>query len=92
MYAVTSIITRPSIDTPSYHREDDEYIFYIKLHLDGLILLEKRTFSEDLLTYTIEIRWVSEEVYNTVKSLPEYVMFDERRSKFFSENNIIIQR
>jgi hypothetical protein len=84
MHVKIVTFTRESTDVPFFTRERDMHFYFTTLHLDGKILLEKRSFSDDMLVYTRETHWKSKEEYDTMRE------FRKARDKYLCENNIVM--
>ena len=90
MYVKIFTFTRPSTDVQFFRRERDIHIYYSTLHLDGKILLEKRSFSEDMLVYIRETHWKSKEIYDATNAEETMINFHEVRDAYLRENNIML--
>jgi hypothetical protein len=82
--------TRPTTDIPFFKRLSNVYLFYTTMHVEGKILLEKRSYSEDLLVYTREIHWKSKEVYDAANEDEIMINFHLERDQYMLENNIVM--
>ena len=90
MYVKIFTFARPTTDIPFFKRAGDISLFYITMHVAGKILLEKRSFSKDLLVYTRETHWKSKEVYDEANADETMIKFHEIRDQYLLENNIIM--
>jgi hypothetical protein len=66
------------------------HFYFTGLHLDGKILLEKRSFSDDMLVYTREVHWKSKEEYDAASTDETMIEFCKARDKYLCENNIVM--
>jgi hypothetical protein len=82
--------TRPTTDIPFFKRLSNVSLFYTTMHVEGKILLEKRSYSEDLLVYTRETHWKSKEVYDAANEDEIMIKFHEERDEYLRENNIVM--
>jgi|LakMenE18May11ns_1017448.scaffolds.fasta_scaffold9796521_2 hypothetical protein len=90
MHVKIVTFTRESTDVPFFTRERDMHFYFTTLHLDGKILLEKRSFSDDMLVYTRETHWKSKEEYDTASTDETMIEFRKARDKYLCENNIVM--
>lgn len=81
---------RPNTNIPFFKRGGEISLFYSTMHIDGKIILEKRSFSEDLLVYTRETHWKSKEIYDAVNADETMIAFHKERDKYLDENNIVM--
>ena len=90
MYVKIVTFTRESTDVPFFSRERDLHFYFTTLHLDGKILFEKRSFSDDMLVYTRETHWKSKEIYDETSTEEPMIQFRKTREEFLRENNIVM--
>ena len=82
--------TRPNTNIPFFRQSGEVAAFFSTMHVDGKILLEKRSFSEDLLVFTRETHWKSKEIYDAANEEETMINFHVERDQYLLENNIVM--
>ena len=90
MHVKIFTFTRPTTDVPFFKRVSNVSLFYTIMHVEGKILLEKRSYSEDLLVYTRETHWKSKEIYDAANEEETMINFHLERDQYMLENNIVM--
>ena len=90
MHVQIFTFTRPNTDVPFFQRSSDISVYFTTMHVEGKILLEKCTFSEDMLVYTRATHWKSKEIYEAVSADDTMVKFFETRDAYLRENNVVM--
>jgi hypothetical protein len=89
MYKITTIHTRPNTTTPFYRRDADVAALSTEARLNGKLLSEESSLSEDKLTVTYIGVWDSFQSFDVFSKTEVVLAFRAAKLEHNRTNNII---